>query len=275
MKFRQFAFLTGLPRSGSLLLATLLNQNEKICASGESALLESTSMLRNSLMNSAQAKFGLKPHWLQQTLWTYPHYFYQHVEDNIDIIVDRNPTWSTPENYELANKFAIAPRFIVLYRPILDVLTSFVDVAQKNKDFYLNKALDSSDFYPKHYLERNDALAEYLMTRIDLLPENILGLEYAKKKQNDGLFCFITYDDLVSDTQNQMDKVFDFLKTESIKLELDNLGDLFRYKDSIYLGVSGFNRVRPTISKHVRHPEDYFSDYILEKYSNALTRIGL
>lgn len=273
MNFKQINFLAGLPRSGSTLLVTLLNQHPKIYASPHSALLDGVTSLHHAFINSEPVRFGLRVAAYQETLWTMPQHLYQNVEE--DIIFDKQFAWTTPDNYEMALKFANNPRFILCYRPVLEVLASFVSKSINNPDYYLNKELDSVEFYAKNYLDRNDSMAEYLMNGHDLIGRSILGLANAKKNEESGKFKFVSYDNLVSDPKKEMSEIFDFLALESMEVETEDIQIPFHYKDDVALGVSGFHHVRPTIKKESPKPEDLFSDFILQKYANALAPIGL
>lgn len=273
MNFKHINFLSGLPRSGSTLLVTLLNQHPKIYASPHSALLSGLSNLHETFTNSETVKYGLQISACQKTLWTMPQHFYQDIEK--DIIIDKQFTWSTKEHYELATKISSYPRFIVTYRPILEVLASFVAKSIDNPDFYLNKDLEKYNFYPKDYLSKNDAMAEYLMIAHDLLPRAISGLAYAKQNEGQGNFKFVAYDDLVNNTQQVMSDIFNFMDVEPIELKTERVENVFHYNDTLVLGSKDFHYVRPEIKKESPKPEDLFSDYILNKYNNALAPIGL
>ena len=69
-------------------------------------------------------------------------------------------------------------------------------------------------------------------------------------------------------------EVFNFLGLEPIEVQTERIEDIFKYKDSDILGVDYFHKVRHTIKKESPKPEDYFSDFILNKYANALAPIG-
>jgi sulfotransferase len=273
MNIKQINFLCGLPRSGSTLLATLLNQHPEIYASPHSSLIDGLWAMRESFINSDSIKFQLRTSAYQETLWTAPQTFYSKIQK--DIIFDKNFSWSTPDNFNLAMKIAINPRFIICYRPILEVLASFVSKSVDNPDYYLNKEILISNFYPKNYLNKNDALAEFLMTKHDLISKSILGLSYAKKNEKLQRFKFVAYDDLVNDPQKVMKDIFDFMKVEPIKIKTKGIENIFRYNDSAVIGVENFHSIRPEIKKESTKPEDLFSDYILQKYANALSPIGL
>lgn len=273
MNIKNINFICGLPRSGSTLLATLLNQHPKIYASPHSGLLDGLYNMHQSFINSESVKWQLRTAFYQQALWTMPQNFYSTVKE--DVIFDKEFGWSIPGNLELALKISSHPRFIVCHRPILEVLASFVSKSVDNPDFYLNKELETSTFYAKNYLSKNDALAEYLMHGNELLPKSILGLANAKKNEDSGMFKFVAYDDLVSNPVKEMSSIFDFLGLEPCELEIDNIKPAFYYNDFSTLGIEGFHYVRPSIKKESPKPEDYFSDFILNKYANALAPIGL
>ncbi len=273
IKMKHINFLCGLPRSGSNLLAILLNQHPKIYASPHSALLDGLWSMRQAFIKSDSVRWQLRTSAYQETLWTTPQTFYSGIEK--EIIFDKQVCWSTPENYDLALKISVNPRFIVCYRPILEVLASFVSKSVDNPEYYLNKEIEASNFYPKSYLSKNDALAEYLMCQHGLISKSILGLAHAKKNEKFGMFKFVAYDDLINNTEKEMLDIFDFLMLEPIDIETKNILDIFMYKSSNHLGVDNFHTVRPTIKKESVKPEDLFSDYILKKYKNELTSVGL
>jgi len=273
MTIKKLNYLGGLPRSGSTLIATLLNQHPEVYASPHSVLLESVLNLRSTFIESESIAYGVQLSQTQETLWSLPQMFYRQISK--PIIVDKQFCWTNSDNYELALKLTPNPKFIVSYRPILEVLTSFVSKAVKNPDFYLNKNLDDSDFYLKNYLSRNDAMAEYLMLAHPLIYKALLGLANAKKNESSGMIHFVHYDNLVKDPQKEMSSIFKFMGIENIDIQTNNLTDIFRYKDKVSMGIEDFHHVRPIVKKQSPKPEDYFSEYILKKYENALSPFGL
>jgi hypothetical protein len=273
MTIKRLNYLGGLPRSGSTLIATLLNQHPEVYASPHSVLLESVLNLRSTFIESESISYGVQLSQSQETLWSFPQLFYRQISK--PIVVDKQFCWTNPDNYELALKLTPNPRFIVSYRPILEVLTSFVSKAVKNPDFYLNKNLDDTDFSLKNYLTRNDAMAEYLMLAHPLIYQSMIGLANAKKHESSGMIHFIHYDNLVKDPQKEMSSIFKFMGIEDAEIKTENLADIFRYKDKVPMGIEDFHHVRCTIKKESPKPEDYFSEYILKKYENALSPFGL
>jgi len=273
MNIKKINFLCGLPRSGSTLLATLLNQHPQIYASPNSDLLNGISQLHKAFSQSVSVAFGLRVSAYQETIWTAPQIFYGNISKTI--IFDKQCTWSTPDNYKLALKIGISPRFIVCYRPVLEVLASYVCKSIDSPDYWLNKELEKSNFYAKNYLDKNDALAEYLMCEHPFISQAILGLAHAKKNEDTGMFKFVSYDDLVNNTQEIMQDIFELLKIEPAEINTQNIKNIFRYNDSRIVGIEGFHTLRPVIKKESTKPEDLFSNFILNKYKDALSPINL
>ena len=273
MNIKNINFLCGLPRSGSTLLATLLNQHPKIYASPHSALLDGLSSMYSTFINSEPVKMQLRTAFYQQALWSMPQNFYSTVEE--DIVFDKQFAWSTPDNMHLALKISTNPRFIVCYRPILEVLASFVSKSIDNPDCYLNKELESAVFFPKNYLSKNDALAEYLMHEHELIPKSMFALAHAKKNEDSGMFRFVSYNDLVANPRQEISSIFDFLGLEPFEPETENMEPIFYLNGFSSIGIKGFHEVRPSIKKESPKPEDLFSDFILNKYANALAPMGL
>jgi sulfotransferase len=273
MTIKYLNFLSGLPRSGSTLVATLLNQHPQIYASPHSALLDGLCNLKETFIHSESVKFQLRTSAYQKTLWNLPQLFYNDIEK--EVIFDKQFTWTTPDNYDLALKVSIYPRFVVCYRPILEVLASFVSKAADNPNFYLNKELDSINFYSKNYLTRNDAMAEFLMCGHDLIPKCLLGLAHAKKNEELGIFKFVAYDNLIQNPQKEILDIFEFLNLEPINVQTENIQEIFMYNDFFHIGAKGFHQVRSQIKKESIDPKDLFSEFILNKYNNALSPMGL
>ena len=264
--------MSGLPRSGSTLLVNLLNQHPCVYASPHSNLLDGLWALDQTFAISEAINYQLRVNAYKNIVKNLPQVFYADI--NKEIIIDKQFTWTTPANYDLALKISESPRFIVCYRPILEVLASFVTKAIKNSNFFLNQDLDNSIFYPKLYLSRNDALAEFLMQRHGLIEKSLLGLAHAKQREASGEFKFISYDALVKDPRNVLSSLFEFLMIEPYNVKIKDLKNIFQYTDSNVVGIEDFHQIRPQIKKESTKPEDLFSDFILSKYNNALAPIG-
>lgn len=129
-----FAFLAGLPRSGSSLLAGLLNQHEKIYVSPTSGVIDMLAWVRNNwLANDAFRAVGaasLTPR-IRDALRNFLQGFYTPEFVSNRTVIDKNRAW--PAYIEMMEDI-LGRRVTVIctVRDILDVFQSFENLRAKN-----------------------------------------------------------------------------------------------------------------------------------------------
>ena len=121
---KNFYFVCGLPRAGNTLLGTLINQNSNISFGPNSVLAE--ILYQISLVRTTEA-FKIFPdeksfdNLLNGVLNSYYKDF------TAKNILMRAP-WGTPANLFILKSMIEEPKFIILYRPVLECLASFIKV---------------------------------------------------------------------------------------------------------------------------------------------------
>lgn len=221
-----FVCLSGLPRSGSTLLSAILHQNPQIHAEGNSAVCQLMwDMLQSCEKNCgeqliANNRFDTTYHLLNQI----PDIYYQNTARQI--VVDKCRSWTLPANQDLLRRFVTdTPKTIVLTRPIDEIVASFALLHKQNgKDF------DES------VLLREDS---------EPLMRSLRGVEWAKQV-NKGEFLFVSYRELVDDTNTVLDDIYRFIGVERYKHDLNNIVNTMPENDAVY-GLVGMHDVRPTI----------------------------
>ena len=115
-------FLTGLPRAGNTLLSSVLNQNPNVKVSAYSVL---PLLINNILDVKNNNRFKNFPDFegIDNIVKKLFENYYAHYQCNN--IIDRG-AWGY--HLDALEHMSINNRFIVLYRPILEVLTSFVNL---------------------------------------------------------------------------------------------------------------------------------------------------
>ena len=170
-------FLTGLPRAGNTLLSSVLNQNPNVKVSAYSVL---PLLINNILDVKNNNRFKNFPDFegIDNIVKKLFENYYAHYQCNN--IIDRG-AWGY--HLDALEHMSINNRFIVLYRPILEVLTSFVKIDK-----------------PKNVIKYCDEL---------LLTETILSDSLHSIQQvvdNKKNYILITYNDLVTDINLCMKK---------------------------------------------------------------------
>ncbi len=188
---KDMKFICGMPRAGSTLLSSLLNQNKKI------------SMTANSILPDLLFEcFRLKHSSIYQNFPDYKSFdnilnnlFNLYYKDwKASTIIDKGP-WGTPGNLSLLQNLYKKPQFIILYRPVLECLASFVRI---DKPYNIDKYCESR-------MSRTGRIGKELWSIRNLL----------ETKQD----CHIlTYKKLTTKPQLEINKICKFIGVDSFKL---------------------------------------------------------
>jgi sulfotransferase len=229
MDKKQFVCLSGLPRSGSTLLSAILSQNPKIHSEGNSSLYQIMFDIRKSCETSAleQLRANNKEDIKFDLLKAIPYIYYKDVDN--PIIVDKSRVWTFPQNQDLYKLITDNPKTIVLVRPMIEIVRSFVSLYLSNN--YVGDC-------EKHMVDIGNWQS---------LTDAINGAKTAKKN-NKGEFLFITYEQLLTDTADTINKIYSFCEWDSFDHDFNNIINIHPENDEVYK-LKGMHDVRPTISK--------------------------
>ena len=258
---KQFYFMSGLPRSGSTLLTALLNQNPNIHASTNSPLLDTIHYTEEYLLkNSEQYKANPKPERAHKVLSSIPNNYYFNTPENI--IVDKSRGWVNQIEH-IKDYITKKPKIICPVRDIHDIISSFLYLIQKsNTTSFIDKGL-----IEKNIPITNDNRADYLMSS-----EGSIGLSYhalseAYRKGNDKYLLLVDYDDLIKNSQQELNKIYDFLEIPKFTHNFDSVKTKEDENDSVYQ-LENMHTVRDKVEKIHRDNTKFLSKYILNKYKN-------
>jgi sulfotransferase len=126
-KYEQFVCLSGLPRSGSTLLSAILSQNPKIHSEGNSAVCQLMWDMQQSCLNNCKEQLSAnkREDTAKDLIKSIPEIYYNNIDENEKIIVDKCRSWTIPENVNLLKEYVDKDiKIIVLERPILNIINS-------------------------------------------------------------------------------------------------------------------------------------------------------
>jgi sulfotransferase len=222
---KQFVTLSGLPRTGSTLLSSILSQNPDIHAEGNSAVCQLMWNMQQSVTNSEQIKANNKD-LINKLVKPIPQTYYSDVKK--PIVIDKCRSWTLPANMEMLNRyFNNKPKVIVLVRPLVEIVASFMSLRKENGWQDLEAGLLDDGSEP--------------------IMRSLAGVEWARNNNN-GEFLFVTYDQLVDDTQASLNRIYEHCGWQPFAHNLDNIVNRYKENDAIY-GLAGQHDVRPQISR--------------------------
>lgn len=195
--------------------------------------------MQQSVTNSEQIKANNKD-LTNKLVKPIPQTYYGEV--NKPIIVDKCRSWTLPENMEMLHRyFDNKPRVIVLVRPLVEIVASFMALRKSNGWTNLETDLLKDGSEP--------------------IMRSLAGVQWAKQNNN-GEFIFVTYDDLVDDTESTLDRIYQHCEWEPFKHRFENIVSSAEEDDSVY-GLIGQHKIRPNIGR--RSLDVDLSDELVQK----------
>jgi hypothetical protein len=181
-------------------------------------------------------------------------------------IVDKNFSWLDPHPYVILEHHLKNPIKIVCpVRNVIDILASWNRLCENDPKNAYDSEINKVD---KTKRPMADKRADYFMTMggeengIRNGIENMKRILYPQFKDN---IMLIDYDDLTLDTENTVNKVYDFFGISHYEADLFNLSTPHTYMD--HWGVKDHHKVKNTVKREDYVLEKIFSSSIIKKYS--------
>lgn len=242
---KQFFFLQSLPRCGNTLLSSIVNKNKNIKITSNSIVSEilfQTKLLKN---NELYKNFPDKKSF-DNVFMNIFNLYYKDWES--EYIIDRGP-WGTPFNLNMLKEIFSERKFIILHRPVLECLASFIKI--------------------KNPLDK-DNYCDYLMSPVGIIGKYLLGINnLIKEKEN---LIFIDYKNLIKNLKNEIKNIFTFLNIKNFTIDTEKLSQFsinnVYYDDTIY--NCNLHTIRTDKIEYAEIDiNKYLSKNIIKKYSNS------
>ena len=237
---KQLHFLSGVPRSGSTVLAAILNQNPETHVSTTSGLVHALDGLANT-WHSAGLLNENDPDRIKlaQTMRGMIDAFYENTDK--PIIIDKSRGWPIDQIMSaMTQVLDRPPKIIATVRSIPDCAASFVRIAKPDN-------LDA-------FMESDQLMTHLRAAYISLQNGYIAAPEN---------FLFIEYDDLIANPINELKKIHEFLELSDFEYDFNAIdGSSVAEDDENLHGTAGMHDVKPVLEKqHSDNPRDVLKNY--------------
>jgi hypothetical protein len=233
-------FLSGIPRSGSTVLAAILNQNPMTHVSTTSGLVHALDGLANTwhsagLLNENDPERKK----LAQTMRGAIDAFYEDTE--APVIIDKSRGWPIAQIMAaMSQVLGHQPKIIATVRSVPDCAASFIRVAKP-------ESLDEF-MYSGQLMDHLKAAYISLQNGYNFAPEN---------------FLFVEYEDLLADPKAQLARIHAFLGLPDFAYDFDNIdGSTVAEDDENLHGHAGMHDVKPKLeAQHKQDPKDLLKSH--------------
>jgi sulfotransferase len=259
---KTYYFMAGLPRSGSTLLKSIIDQNPNIHANPVSPVMELMYWNDHYFTDSEQYLGYPKPKSAHKIISSIIDNYYFDTEE--PIVIDHCRAWSN--NIERIKTYITPnPKIICPVRNVLEVLTSFITMVHRNSE--------QVSFIDQHLIEKgleitDDNRCDYLMSKEGIVEQALWAQSQAFIRGDDKKnLLMVEYDDLVNCSDETMRRIYEFLELDYYKHDFKNVENKHREIDDQWY-LKDMHYVRKEVKKKSKKPEDVLSTYILNKYSN-------
>jgi sulfotransferase len=249
-------FLSGMQRSGSTLLSCLLNQHPEIHATATSPLLDVLNSAQTTLEEcSDQFTFDYESITERLTKSIINSF---HEEVKKPVVIDKHRGWIGVISQ--LEKSQIKPKILCTNRSVPEIITSFIQLIQNNNT--LNNLIDKTLRSRGIPISINNR-ADYLFNDFVNGPRNIITQSL---KECGEYICMVEYNDLVSNPQETMNKIYEFLEIEEYNHNFDHIENTCKEEKDDAWGMENLHIIRNKLQKTSTPPEEVLGKELTEYY---------
>lgn len=270
---KTYHFMAGLPRSGSTVLSAILNQHPDVYSSPQTDLIGMLYNLEREIPTYESYRAGLFYDGYVSVMKGMADNFYANIDK--PVVIDKNRGWGTPYNFtELSGYLNPEGKVILTMRPILEVLASFIKVIKESEKTTKHVSYLNQNLWVTNYRDQTDAIVDNLMIPNGEMDRAIFSIANLIKNHRDRVYV-VWFDDLIDFPQQTMSNIYDFLGIGSFEHNFNNIKEVDKQDDLNAFGIVGLHDVKKKLAKPKTDPSELLSDYVIQKYGNALDFLNL
>ncbi len=252
-----YHFISGLPRSGSTLLAALLRQNPRfhadIISPVEDLIRANLAVMSASHNAAGQFSTTQRQHILHNLVQGY----YTEIAQQHELIFDTNRGWTA--RLPLLHTLYPQAKVICCVRDTAEILNSLERILRQ-------QPLENSRLF------RNDAERETVFSRTAALtqPSRLVGFAWSALKEayygeHSSKLLLVDYETLARMPAQVMPAIYEFLEEEPFQHNFNAIA-FDRPEFDQQLGVSGMHTVRSSVT--FREQRNLLPPELIKRYSN-------
>ena len=242
-------FNASLPRAGSTLLQNILMQNPEIYATPTSGVVEFLLAAR-TLYTTGDAFKAQNPNEMAKAFQGFCReglFGYFNALTDRPYVIDKSRAWTG--NFRFANFINPNPKAIVMVRDLRGIFASMEKNYRKNphKDPQIVNGVELKNMTTDSRLN-HFSVSPPIGPALEWLYDSIL-------QGYDKHFLFVRFEDLSSNPEGELQRIYDYLEIPYFKHDFDNVQQLTHENDVIH-GIFGDHQVKPKVQPI---PQDYHS----------------
>ena len=264
---KKFYFMAGLPRAGSTLLSTLLNQNPRFYSGPSSPVLGSMYNAHENFIGNELYTGYPKPDAVNKIIGSIIDNWYYDIDK--PVVIDKNRAWCARVPF-IEGYIQQEAKIIVPVRRIDEILASILTMIKRNPFQEGQPRINFVDEYlVKNNIPINDETrCQHLLNPDGIIWESLNATKLGVDEGHSDKFHYVDYDDLVNDPQTELNKIYTFLGEESFEHTFDNLSNQHREDDLTTYGLSDMHEVHSKLEKNSSDPSEVLPASVIELYNS-------
>jgi len=264
--------MAGLPRSGSTMLSSILNQNPRFYSGPSSPVLGAMFAVEQNFMGNELYHGYPKPDQVREIIGSVPHHFYSDV--NKPVVFDKNRAWTARVPY-IEGYIGQQAKILVPVRRVDEVLTSILTMVHRNP---FQEGQERVNFVDEQLIKTNTPINDYnrcmyLLNDGGIVYESLNAIMMGFQQNVRDKMHFVDYNDLVDNPKKTMEDIYDFLGEDYYDHDFDSLSNIHREDDLNTYGLGDMHEVRSKVEKTSPSPSSVLPEEILDLYEQNKRRL--
>ena len=264
---KKFYFMAGLPRAGSTLLSTLLNQNPRLYSGPSSPVLGAMYTTHENFIGNELYTGYPKPDQVNEIIGSIIKHWYSDIDK--PVVIDKNRAWCARVPF-IEGYIQQEAKIIVPVRRIDEILASILTMIKRNPFQEGQPRINFVDEYlVKNNIPINDEnRCNHLINPDGIIWESLNATKLGVDEGHSDKFHYVDYNDLVNDPRTELNKIYTFLGEESFEHTFDNLSNQHREDDITTYGLGDMHEVYSKLEKTSSDPSTVLPASIIELYNS-------
>ena len=265
---KKFYFMAGLPRAGSTLLSTLLNQNPRFYSGPSSPVLGAMFATHDNFQGNELYTGYPKPNQVNEIVGSVIRHWYSDVEQ--EVIFDKNRAWCARVPF-IEGYIGQEAKIIVPVRRVDEILTSLLTMVHRNT---FVEGQPRINFVDEQLVKANIPITDHnrceylLVAQGGIVYESLNATKMGVDEGHSDKFHYVDYNDLVTDPQKELNNIYEFLGEEPFEHTFDNLSNEHREDDLTTYGLGDMHEVHSKLEKTSPDPSEVLPESIIKLYND-------
>lgn len=252
---KTYHFLSGLPRSGSTVLSSILNQNPDVYVTPTSPMLNVAVKMQEAWRDDPTVKANYFEEQARNITKAILPAFWQHRPE--PIIIDKGRGWA--KNMPTANAlFEKKIKVIVIERDLPSIMASWLTLIHKQKKCYVDKILKQRGYA----VTDENRMGEMWF---NMVKDCMEGSRQIRKDAPDQILI-VKYDELMCVPKETLKRIETFLELPPFEYDFNNIENDTADDDLVAWGFEGLHSIRPKLEKVSKDPKEVLGEELYNRF---------